>query len=192
MEGELLGVLVAADERGSGEAAGDERADGGVGAGDGEDGHAGGNGCRGDLAAGIGDAGRARVADDGDARAGLQRGGQLDRAARLVVHVVADGGRADVEVVEQLLGLARVLAGNFVDRAQHAQRAQGDVFQVADGRGDEIEAGSERALIGGGFARWLIVANQVFVDLRLLIRASSALLRGHRCASSAADTAVSR
>ena len=143
MEGELLGVLIAAGQRGSYEAAGDEGADGGVGAGDGEDGDAGTDGGGGDLATGIGDAGRARVADDGDARVRPERGGQLDGAAHLVVLVVADGRRADVEVVEQLLRLARVLTGDAVDRAQDAEGAQGDVLQIADGRSDEVEARSE-------------------------------------------------
>ena len=83
------------------------------------------------------------VADDGDARARLERGGKLDGAGGLIVLVVADGGRADTEVVEQLLRLARVLAGDAVDRAQDAQGAQGDVLQIADGRGDEVEARSE-------------------------------------------------
>ena len=53
-------------------------------------------------------------------------------------------------MVEELLGLARVFARNFVDRTQNAEGAQGDVLEVADGSGDEIEAGGERAL-GGGF-----------------------------------------
>ncbi len=144
MEGEGFGRFPS-----SSQAAGDEGADGGVGAGDGKDGDAGGDGGCGDLAAGVGDAGRAGVRDDGDARAGLERGGELHGAASLVVHVVADGGGADVEVIEELLGLARVLARDFVDRTQDAEGAQGDVLEVADGRGDEIEAGGER-----GFAVW--------------------------------------
>ena len=73
-------------------------------------------------------------------------------------------------MVEQLLRLARVLAGDAVDRAQDAQGAQGDVFQVADGRGDEVEAGGERLLgVVGDFARRFLVANQFFVALRFLI-----------------------
>jgi len=58
------------------------------------------------------------------------------------VVVIADGGDAEAEVREQLGGLAGVLAGDAVDRGEHAQGAEGDVFEVADGRGDEVEAGS--------------------------------------------------
>ena len=129
------------------------------------------------MAAGVGDAGGSRVADDGDARTRPERGGKLDGAARLVVHVVADSGGTDVEVVEQLLGLARVLAGDLVDRAQHTQRAQGDVFQVADGRGDEVEAGGERTLLlRKEFARRVVGVDQVFVEFR-------GLIRGHQASS---------
>ncbi len=93
------------------------------------------------LDAGVGDAGSARVRNDGDARAGFEFGDELLGAAGFVEEVVADGGRAEVEVVEQLLGLARVFAGDAVCLAQDAQGTQGDVFEVADGRGDEVEAG---------------------------------------------------
>jgi hypothetical protein len=41
-------------------------------------------------------------------------------------------------VVQQLLGLARVLAGNAVDALQDPQRAQRDVLEIANRRGDQI------------------------------------------------------
>ena len=63
--------------------------------------------------------------------------------AALVVQVVADGGGADFEVIEELLGLAGVFAGDAVGLAQDAECAEGDVFEIADGSGDEIEAGRE-------------------------------------------------
>ena len=114
MEGEALG----------GEAAGDEGADGGVGSGDGEDGDAGGDGGCGDLGAGVGDAGSACVADDGDAGALFEGFDEFFGARALVVHVVADGGGADLEVVEELLGLAGVFAGDAVGlrRTRRARR----------------------------------------------------------------------
>ena len=71
--------------------------------------------------------------------------------AALVVHVVADGGGGDAEVVEELLGLAGVLAGDAVDAAQDAKSAQGDVFEVADGSGDEVETGGSGS--EGSFSR---------------------------------------
>jgi hypothetical protein len=57
------------------------------------------------------------------------------------VQVVADGGSLDAEVAKELGGLAGVFAGDAVDGAEDAEGAQSDVFQVADGRGDEIKAG---------------------------------------------------
>src|SRR6185312_15506338 len=117
---------------------------------DGEDEDAGGDGGRGDLGARIGDAGRAGVGDDGNARAGFQFRDELLGASSFVVLVVADGGRRDLEMVEELLRLAGVLAGDAVAGAQHTQGAQRYVFEIADGRGDELEAGGEGIV-------WLIV-----------------------------------
>ena len=57
--------------------------------------------------------------------------------------VVADGGRGDGEVVEELLGLAGVFAGDAVNVFENVEGAEGDVAEVADGGGDEIEAGGE-------------------------------------------------
>ena len=61
----------------------------------------------------------------------------------LVVLVAADGGGCDLEVVEQLLRLAGVFAGDAVGALENIEGAQSDVAEVADGRGDEVEAGSE-------------------------------------------------
>jgi hypothetical protein len=45
--------------------------------------------------------------------------------------------------------LAGVFAGDAVDGAEDAESAQGDVFEVADGGGNEVEAGGEGTK--GGF-----------------------------------------
>ena len=63
-----------------------------------------------------------------------------------VVFVVADGGGVYAEVVEQLLGLAGVFAGDTVGALEHAERAESDVFEVADGGCDQIESGGEGQL----------------------------------------------
>jgi len=65
----------------------------------------------------------------------------------LVMLVAAYGGGLDFEVVEQFLGLAGVFAGDAVDALEDVKGAEGDVAQVADGRGDEVEAGGECPLI---------------------------------------------
>ena len=64
----------------------------------------------------------------GDALAGMQGGNEFGGAAVFVVEMQAEGWRFDVEVVEQLLGLAGIFAGDAVGLAQDAQRAEGDVF----------------------------------------------------------------
>ncbi len=69
---------------------------------------------------------------------------ELFGARALVVHVVADGGSVDLEVVQQLLRLARVFAGDAVYASQHAQGSQGDVLKIADWRGYEVEARRKR------------------------------------------------
>ena len=49
--------------------------------------------------------------------------------------------RAFIDAIgpQQRLGVARVLAGHRVCELQYVQRAQGDVGQVADGRGDDVQ-----------------------------------------------------
>ena len=87
----------------------------------------------------VGDAGHAGIGDQRDLRAAFEVHDQLGGPGHLVVLVIADGARLDAVVAEQLLGLARVLAGDQVDFFEHAQGAQGDVLEIADGRGDEVE-----------------------------------------------------
>jgi hypothetical protein len=49
----------------------------------------------------------------------------------------------DLEVVEQLLGLAGVFAGDAIDLLENVESPQGDVTEIADGGGDEVESGGE-------------------------------------------------
>ncbi len=65
------------------------------------------------------------------------------RAMALVVLVIADGGRGDGEVVEEFLGLAGIFAGDAVGVLEDFEGAESDVAEIADGRGDEVEAGGE-------------------------------------------------
>ena len=112
------------------------------GAGHGEDGHArlvrGLDGAR----AGVGDGGRARVGGEGDdARA---RRLQQARDARL--HVVlgeAEGGRGRARALGERAQDARVLGGDEGGGAQDGRRALAQVGEVADGGGDDVEAGRE-------------------------------------------------
>ncbi len=64
---------------------------------------------------------------------------QLRPPGCLVVGVVADERRPDPEVAQKLAGVAGVLRGDEVHLFQHPQGPQGDVLQVADGGGDDVE-----------------------------------------------------
>ena len=52
---------------------------------------------------------------------------------------IAEQRLGDAEMFEQLSRVARVLGGDHVAFLQYAQRVQGDVLEVADGRGDQIK-----------------------------------------------------
>ncbi len=60
----------------------------------------------------------------------------------LVVLVIADGGRADVVVVEQFARLAGVLAGNQAGFPQEANRSVRHILEIPDGSRDQVERGS--------------------------------------------------
>jgi hypothetical protein len=45
----------------------------------------------------------------------------------------------DVVMAQQFAGNARILRGNQIHLSQHAQRPQGDVFQIADGSRHDIQ-----------------------------------------------------
>jgi hypothetical protein len=86
--------------------------------------------------AGIGNEGHARVADEGDFCALLERDEQFGRAGHFVVLVVADEGLANFVVVEKLLRVASVFASDLVDFLEDAQGAESHVFEIADRRSD--------------------------------------------------------
>ena len=63
-----------------------------------------------------------------------------------------DGARRDAVVIEQLLRLPGIFAGDLVHFLEHAQGTQRDVFQIADGRGHKVKGGTRgmgRLLRGG-------------------------------------------
>ena len=139
------------------EPAGGDRRRGGAGPWDGDDVEAGRGRGGGDAAAGVGDRGGAGVRHEGD---GLAPGQPLEhrgRARRLVVGVEADeaggGGRGRGARGRARCGgdgsgnerpaAPRVLAEDRVRRRQHPRGPRGEVLEVADGRGDDVEARGE-------------------------------------------------
>jgi hypothetical protein len=97
------------------------------------------------MAAWVADARHSRIGDEGDPFACLQFGDKFDGPVAFVVLVQANGRHCDFEVVEELLGLAGVFAGDPVGGFEDAQGAEGDVFEVADGGGYQVEAGGQVA-----------------------------------------------
>ena len=68
------------------------------------------------------------------------------RPRGFIVLVIADHGLIDdFKVCQQFAGLPGVFAGDQIGFAQHAQGAQRDVFQIADGRRDKVERSRHRS-----------------------------------------------
>jgi putative FmdB family regulatory protein len=109
-------------------------------AGDRDDGNVVAQAERDQAVAGIGDQRHSGVADESDFRALLQGQHEFGCAGQLVVFVVADERLVNVVVREELLGVAGILAGDLVHFLEHADGAQRDVLEIADGRPDKIEA----------------------------------------------------
>ncbi len=93
-----------------------------------------------EAVAGIGNERHPGVADQGDFRALLEGDNQFRRACDLIVFVVADEWLVNVVVSQKFLRMARVFAGNLIDFFEDAQGSQSDVFEIADGRANKIEA----------------------------------------------------
>jgi hypothetical protein len=68
-------------------------------------------------------------------------------------------------MIEKFLSLARVFAGNAIHVAKNFERAQRDIAKIADGSGDEVEAGSERSGRDGGAVHALVSLRRAFPPL---------------------------
>src|SRR5439155_296526 len=84
------------------------------------------------------------VGDERDRRAVHQLAHELRALPALVVLVIAGGRSPDLVTGQQNPGVASVLAGDQIDLAQHAERAQRHVLEVADRRGDDEEGTGRR------------------------------------------------
>src|SRR6266516_7452316 len=96
------------------------------------------DGKRNQPKAGIRDAGHSRISHQSHARASLQVEHKLWSARHLIVFLVADSARAYPVMIQQLLGLPRILTGNKVGFLEHAQSSQSDVVKVPDRCADQI------------------------------------------------------
>ena len=91
----------------------------------------------------IGDSGCPRITDYSDSRTRSKLLHEFRRPRGLIVLVIAGRTRGYSVMIEQLLRLTGVLAGDEINLLQHSNGAQGNVFEIADRRGNEVEARSE-------------------------------------------------
>ncbi len=116
-----------------------QRSDGGAGAGDWMHGQAGVARRRHQPVTRIADQRRAGVADQGNRRTVAQPRQQGAGLGQFVVFVQGQHRRVDTVMVQQHARAAGVLAGNDIDLGQHRQRALGNIGQIADRRGHDVQ-----------------------------------------------------
>jgi hypothetical protein len=98
-----------------------------------------------DTLPGIADARSAGIRDERHFLALLEALDELFAALCFVEFEIAQEGLFDIEILEQVSGVAGVLGGDDVAFAQGAEGAQGDVFEIADRSRDQIQrSGDER------------------------------------------------
>ncbi len=64
---------------------------------------------------------------------------EFNRALTFVVLVIADSGRGDLIMREELAGVASVFASDEVGFFKYAQSAQGYIFEIADRRRNDVQ-----------------------------------------------------
>ena len=110
-------------------------------------------GRRDELGARVAQRRRAGIAHVGDALAARQPLEHACRGGAFVVLVRRDQRLDDAEAVQQGGAVTRVFAGDRVDQGEHVKRAQADVGEIADRRGDNVQRGRGILLAGGGAGR---------------------------------------
>ena len=88
----------------------------------------------------VGNQGHASITDEGDVRTLFHGEDEFRGAREFVVLVIADQRLVNVEVIQKFQGVAGVLAGNLVDLFEDAEGTKSDVFEVADGCSNEVQA----------------------------------------------------
>lgn len=89
--------------------------------------------------AGIGDARSARIAHEGHLLMGFDFGKESRHLCVLVEDVVRHTAFFYLIVFQQFGGGSGIFAENQIHGAQHIERPEGDVLQVADGSRDKVE-----------------------------------------------------
>ena len=88
---------------------------------------------------GIGKSGCSGVGDQRDVFAGGEPFDELRRAHRLVVLMITDERLVYLVMLQQHSRMPRVLRGDKIDIFQNFKSAQGDVAQISNRRGDDVE-----------------------------------------------------
>src|SRR4029453_11360937 len=101
------------------------------------------------LVAGVGYERCAGVRDQRDRSAGAEPSDELRSRLRGIVLMVSGERGRDAIVVEKLAGDASVFAGDQLGGGKYLERPHGDVTQIADRGGDQIEPGWQRRCGGG-------------------------------------------
>jgi hypothetical protein len=96
------------------------------------------------LVAGIGDERRAGIADQRHCLALGESGKQLRPLLFRIVIVIGDERRDDAVVAQEHGGDPGILAGDQIGSGQRCQSANRNIAEIADGRGDDMEAGRQR------------------------------------------------
>ncbi len=87
----------------------------------------------------IADARHTGITHDRDVLSVFEVNNEFGSPLQFVVFVIADGSLLNAVVVQQLLSLAGVLAGNQVDFLQRAQGSQSNVFKISNGGSNQEE-----------------------------------------------------
>ncbi len=140
----------------------------GAGARDGFDPESRGDDLGDDPGAGVGDAWGAGVGDERDGGACTEAVGDLGGASGLVEPEVGDHGLPDVEVLQELAGVAGILGGDEVALAEDAEGAQGDILEVPDGGGDEVQRAGGKRWRSGSFHRGKVAGAGEESEFRIL------------------------
>ena len=101
-----------------------------------------------ELVTGVGHERRPGVRDQRDRGARGEPGDELRSRLGGVVVVIGGERGGNAITVEKLAGDARVLTGDEVGGGEHLERPHGNIAQIADRGGDQIEAGRKRRRAG--------------------------------------------
>jgi len=156
--GEFLAALSAFDgeeaaeiERDHGEAGTGQGEERGGGSGDDLDGDSGGDGGADEAFAGIADSGESGIGDEGDGFAGGKAVDEFGGAFGFAELVVADHRFTDFKAGEEMAGVAGILGSDEGDFLENADGAGGEVLQVTDGSGDDVEFAGHEGRVGNSY-----------------------------------------